>query len=448
MELLIKEKATNMLKAYEGGMYEEMAKFGAYFRSWYGISPSTAISVILGCVCLYMLVKRSWEPKQKAKTKPKILERSKSIAKLYGGDLALTRLDDYNAAVAILCFLERSDLVLKGLLEEEHLDLKKLQSVTARLEMAGREEEGVRLLKEAKKKNARLEKSHHVYEIDMLLVELLICMGKLDEARNCECLNQQKMMALDARRPLFKAIIYGMREDWGKAESFWDKFVDLREAIRTMMGQEELKPEIRDFRDFEEKVKDFHKEIDRRSSQSARLYSGDVSLRRLKDFNKPLSNHTSERTALVLKTLLQEQPLDLKRLQTVLGRLDMAEMGDKEVKLLSEATKVKKSEACELEMLLVEMLIYKGRLDEALQCQCLNRSREPLVDARPPLFKAIIYGMRDDWEESQRFWNEFEKVRGESMAKVGPKGLDENTDFEMFKEKVQHFRSEIAKKNP
>ena len=46
--------------------------------------------------------------------------------------------------------------------------------VTARLEMAGQEDEGVMILEKARKKNSDLEKSHHVYEIDMLLAELLI----------------------------------------------------------------------------------------------------------------------------------------------------------------------------------------------------------------------------------------------------------------------------------
>ena len=111
----------------EDRMYEEMVKLGAYLSSRYGISPSTAISVIVGFIFLFMLVKRWWEQKPLAKGKRKILERSKSIARLYGGDLALRRLDEDHVAHALPYTLERSDLVLKGLLEEEHLDLKKLQ---------------------------------------------------------------------------------------------------------------------------------------------------------------------------------------------------------------------------------------------------------------------------------------------------------------------------------
>ncbi|KAK4259211.1 hypothetical protein QN277_005565 [Acacia crassicarpa] len=459
MEHLIMEKVVNKLNGYERRMYEKMGKFGAYLSAKYGISPSTAISVILGCVCLYMFVTRRWRKKQdqKPKSRPKILERSKSIARLYGGDLALRRLDDYNAAVAIPYTLERSDLVLKGLLEEEHLDLKKLQSVTARLEMAGKEEEGVRLLKEAKTKNAQMEKSHHVYEIDMLLAELLIYMGKHDEAKGCECLKQQKMMALDARRPLYKAIIYGMREEWGKAHSFWNKFVNLREEIMTMVGQEELSPEIKDFENFTERVKHLHKEIVDKRRSLARVYTGDVALKRLKDFNNnnKASTDTTQRLNLVLKDLLGEQRLDLNRLQSVIARMDMAGMGDEGVKLLSEAAKMRKAEASkspdsyEIQMLLVEMLIYKGRPDEALQFECLKSPQKPL-DARPPLFKAILYGMRNEWEKAERFWNEFVNVRSKSMPNVrGLEGLvDEITNFQMFKEKVNHLRNEITKKNP
>ncbi|XP_028764305.1 uncharacterized protein LOC114722442 [Neltuma alba] len=258
----MREKVGNMLKAYEDGTYEEMAKFGAYFRSKYGISPSTAISVILGCFCLYMLVKRLRGSKQKP-----VLHRSGSIASLYGGDLALKRLDDYNAAISIPYVLERSDLVLKGLLEEEHLDLKKLQTVTARLEMAGKEEEGVRLLNEAKTKNARLEKSHHVYEIEMLLLEMLIYMGQLDEAQKCDCIKHKKIIAFDARRPLFKALIYEMRQNEEKAKSNWDKFVELRQDIMTLVGKEQLEPGIKDFEGFKEKVQHLQDEMKKKKKK-------------------------------------------------------------------------------------------------------------------------------------------------------------------------------------
>ncbi|XP_054779477.1 uncharacterized protein LOC129287286 [Prosopis cineraria] len=242
MEHVIKEKVVNMLNACEGRIHEEMGKLGADMSSKYGISPSTAISLILGCVCLYMLGKRLWEPKPKPTP---FFQRSQSLANIYGGDFALRRLEDYNIAKAIPYAVERSDLVLKGLLEEEHLDLKKLQSVTARLEMAGKEDEGVRLLKEAKEKNIQLEKSHHAYEIDMLLVELLIYLGNYEEAQKCECLKHQKMMTFDARRPLFKAIIYGMRNNWEKAANFWTKFVDLRQAIMTWWGLTNLCLELK-----------------------------------------------------------------------------------------------------------------------------------------------------------------------------------------------------------
>ncbi|XP_054779141.1 uncharacterized protein LOC129287027 isoform X2 [Prosopis cineraria] len=362
---LIKEKVVIMLNACEGRVYKEMAKFGADMSSKYGISPSTAISLILGFVCLYMLGRRLWEPKPKSKPKPKpVLERSKSLANIYGGDFALRRLEDHNIAKAIPYVFERSDLVLKGLLEEEHLDLKKLQSVMARLEMAGKEEEGVKLLKEAKEKNIQLEKSHHVYEIDMLLVEMLIYLGKHDEAKSCECLKHQEMMLLDARRPLFKAIIYGMREDWITAESFWRKFEDMREDIMKMVGQEGPCPEIKGFENFKEEIQHLHNQID----------------------------HKSQRSDLILKRLLQDQHPDLNKLLSVITRPDMAgSMGDEGVKLLREAAERRRAEARksfdvnDIEMLLVELLIYQGKPDEALKCQCLNP--ENALDARRPLFK-------------------------------------------------------------
>ena len=57
--------------------------------------------------------------------------------------------------------------------------------------------------------------------------------------------------------------------------------------------------------------------------------------------------------------------------------------------------------------------------------------------------------MKNEWENAERFWNEFVSVRGKSMPNVrGLEGLaDEINNFQMFKEKVQHLRNEIAKKN-
>ncbi|KAI9123742.1 hypothetical protein K1719_005042 [Acacia pycnantha] len=266
MEHQIKEKVVNMLNACEDRLYEEMAKFGAYLKSEYGISPSTAISLILGCVCLFMFAKHRWGKKQeKLKQKRKILERSKSVARMYGGDLALGRFHEYQVANAIPHALERSHVVLEGLLEEEHLDLKKLQIVTARLEMAGQEQEGVTILRKAKKKNVDLNKSHHAYEIDMFLVELLIYMEQLDEALNCECLNDdQNVIELDARRPLFQAIIYGMRQNWEQAKKFWNEFRDLRQEIFKGVGKGEPEPDVADFTDFKRLVQHVQDEIEER----------------------------------------------------------------------------------------------------------------------------------------------------------------------------------------
>ncbi|KAK4259209.1 hypothetical protein QN277_005564 [Acacia crassicarpa] len=258
-----------MLNACEDSLYGEMAKFGAYLKSEYGISPSTAISLILGCVCLFMFVKRRWGKKQeKPKQKLKLLQRSKSVARMHGGDLALRRLYEYQVAEAVPHALEGSDLVLKGLLQEEHLDLKKLQIVTARLEMAGQEEKGVTILEDAKRKNVNLNKSHHVYEIDMLLAELLIYNGQHNEALKCECLNDQNVIEHDARRPLFQAIIYGMQQNWGKAEHFWNEFKYLRQEILSGVGQGEPEPDVADFTAFKRVVKRVQNEIEEKKKRN------------------------------------------------------------------------------------------------------------------------------------------------------------------------------------
>ncbi|XP_054779471.1 uncharacterized protein LOC129287282 [Prosopis cineraria] len=261
----ITEKLLNIVNAYEGRVHEEMAKFGEYLSSKYGISPSTGIlllSVFIGCVCAYilLLVKRRRLVGISKERQRQILLSSKSLADLYSGDLACRRLNDYKKAMAIPDALDQSDLLLKGLLEvdEQQLDLKKIQMVVEKLEKAGKDE-GLRILESAHVKHA--DKSYYFYEIEMTIVEMLIYKEINPEvALIAECLDYQEIQ-FDARVPFFKAIICGRLGNWEEAARHWDEFVDVRGDLASIVGEGIQAAPISDFQTFKERVQNLQNEI-------------------------------------------------------------------------------------------------------------------------------------------------------------------------------------------
>ncbi|XP_027933216.1 uncharacterized protein LOC114188775 isoform X2 [Vigna unguiculata] len=93
---------------------------------------------------------------------------------------------------------------------------------------------------------------------------------------------------------------------------------------------------------------------------------------------------------------LQKDLPDLLILQQKVRELEMWEVEDFAERILRPALKEanekeKPHEAYEFEMLIVEVLIYKGGisdLESALQCECL--ADESLKDARRPLYKVVL----------------------------------------------------------
>ncbi|KAL4627557.1 hypothetical protein ACB092_05G174000 [Castanea dentata] len=71
-----------------------------------------------------------------------------------------------------------------------------------------------------------------------------------------------------------------------------------------------------------------------------------------------------------------------------------------------------------IEMALVEVLIYLGRYEEAKECQCLNLSKEYFIksDARVPLYKGIIHTMLDEKDKAMACWKKFAKIVGDESG--------------------------------
>ncbi|KAI4298269.1 hypothetical protein L6164_031847 [Bauhinia variegata] len=239
--------------------YEDVEKFVLCVTVDYGKAARIATSfVILGLVsvCIYAMRKRALK-------KRRVLTRSKSFAELHGGDLALQRFDDFIQACGNHGALNKAEDLLKALLEEEYLDLKKLQSVVAKLEMGGREAIAVDILKKAVSRHAK--KPQEAYEIEMLLVEMLIYKGDYQVAMKCKCLNEE-FIAADARPSMFKAVLHLMlkKEDDNKAAEYWDEYIYIRRQfvdIKASYQTEGMNKFLTDFEEFKKKVKDLGRAI-------------------------------------------------------------------------------------------------------------------------------------------------------------------------------------------
>ncbi|KAI9124260.1 hypothetical protein K1719_005560 [Acacia pycnantha] len=189
------------------------------------------------------------------------------------------------------------------------------------------------------------------------------------------------------------------------------------------------------------------------SKSLAELYGGDLVWRRLKDHKAALAIIPRSSDQITdLKSLLDvdEQHLDLHNIQRVVEKLE--KVGRDEGLRILKSAHVQHSDKSfllhEIELALVELLIYQGNPEEALKYECLDYQRNQF-DARPPLFKAIIHGMLGRWGEAANYWDDFVDVRDSLISIVGegtlPAGrLRRISDFKNFKQRVQNLENEIT----
>ncbi|XP_027338185.1 uncharacterized protein LOC113852136 [Abrus precatorius] len=178
--------------------------FMSHISSKYGINAMPAISfAILGSLLIYRL-NRWLSDSAQPKLNPVVYTRSMIIREIHSGNEVLDRLvkEDYKKALVNPATLDKAESLLKALLEEEHLDFMKIQQTTAKLEMSAKEDSAEKILREAVEKAKKTGKPLEAYEIEMLLVEMLIYKGESEKVLKCECLKDESLK--DARRPLYK----------------------------------------------------------------------------------------------------------------------------------------------------------------------------------------------------------------------------------------------------
>ncbi|PKA60171.1 hypothetical protein AXF42_Ash009855 [Apostasia shenzhenica] len=190
-----------------------------------------------------------------------VLHRSMSLMGLHGGHVALQKMIHLQEAWLDEAALETASEEFRRLLSpaDGRMNFSNLQSAAMKLEMSGKEEEAVEMLKKALK-NAPVPEAH---ELGMLLVEMLIYMGNYEEALKCACLHDEQIA--DSRGPLYKAIIYALDGDVRSSEANYKDFQQLQVRLHWSDTPQEDSPlydVVHDFEKFRIIVKNMKAEID------------------------------------------------------------------------------------------------------------------------------------------------------------------------------------------
>ncbi|ONK81138.1 uncharacterized protein A4U43_C01F25700 [Asparagus officinalis] len=133
----------------------------------------------------------------------------------------------------------------------------------AKLEMSGKEDEAVEMLQKALKEAEKDGKPHEAYELEMLLVEMLIYKGNYQDALKCKCLNDKEIS--DARGPLYQAVVHLIEGNRDRSTELYKEFQDIRSRLHWPDNVQEGSPlydAVHDFQVFEKIVNNLKKEIE------------------------------------------------------------------------------------------------------------------------------------------------------------------------------------------
>ncbi|KAJ0963088.1 hypothetical protein J5N97_028210 [Dioscorea zingiberensis] len=208
--------------------------------------------LLFSCMCLAFAYKNR---------KSRVLHRSVSMAALHGGKVALKRILVSTEARVDKDVAGSALQEFKELLSAEPIRFTKLQKVAAKLEMTRQEDEAVKMLREASDKARKDGKPHEAYELEMLLVEMLIYEGSYHEALNCGCLEEK--MIYDSRRPLYQAVIYKILHDDHRAKEAYNDFCEIHTSWTDDIGDgSPLYGLVHNYETFEKVVRNLKWEIE------------------------------------------------------------------------------------------------------------------------------------------------------------------------------------------
>ncbi|CAA0374599.1 unnamed protein product [Arabidopsis thaliana] len=196
------------------------------------------------------------------------LSKSVSMGAIRGGKLALQRLLDLHSYRGDISSLANAELEFEALLSKEKPDFGLLQRDIVKMEMSGKEAKGAELLKKALEKARKEGKGHEAYEIEMLLVEMLIYLGNMEEASKCKCLEDE--VITDARRPLYQAS-HIHSHPMKQVEETFNRFREIQIGLQWPGSSEECEIDQVTFDEFKKVMESLKHEIEDGNKRKLKL---------------------------------------------------------------------------------------------------------------------------------------------------------------------------------
>ncbi|TXG47919.1 hypothetical protein EZV62_027213 [Acer yangbiense] len=103
-------------------------------------------------------------------------------------------------------------------------DVKAIKMVAVQQMKLGKADKAVDLLRDVYEECK--DEPEPAYNVEMALVEILICQGRYKEALNCNCLKDDQRIPSDGRFPLYKAILCTMLNK-EEAKMWWEQFAEI-----------------------------------------------------------------------------------------------------------------------------------------------------------------------------------------------------------------------------
>ncbi|CAL9117871.1 unnamed protein product, partial [Musa textilis] len=191
-----------------------------------------------------------------------------------------------------------------------------------------------------------------------------------------------------------------------------------------------------------------------RSVSFGMLYGGENPMQRIMQAHEARIDSTKLNNAVKdLKAELTNEPKDFSKLNVLVANIEMSGEEKEAIKLLEaalEKSAKSKQEMHELEMLLVEMLIYEGDYVKALGYASLCGEDTSAADPRVPLFKAAIFAIMGKEYRAKECFETFKDIqKNYNMPKFYKDGSAVHftvSEFDQFMTIVNNIKKEIASK--
>ncbi|XP_042413479.1 uncharacterized protein LOC122002393 [Zingiber officinale] len=189
-----------------------------------------------------------------------------------------------------------------------------------------------------------------------------------------------------------------------------------------------------------------------RSMSIAMLQGGDKAMQRFKLCHDAIHDEAKLKAAVDdMRREIHMPQIDFAKLYACVGVVEISGKEKEAIELLEDALKRQKAEHTheihELELLLVEMNIYQGNYQKALNYPCMKADDISSADARVHLYQAVIYTMMNDEERARESYKKMREIRsgfhGQKFFKEGSSMSLDVADFDEFAKVAKRLVQEI-----